>query len=55
MTASKFYTKKIIKKIFEVWTMPGMGQYLTILLSDSIMAKCIFNHDGITGVIKDLE
>jgi hypothetical protein len=25
------------------------------MLSDSIMAKCIFNHDEITGVIKDLE
>jgi hypothetical protein len=25
------------------------------MLSESIMAKCIFDHDEITGVIKDLE
>jgi hypothetical protein len=30
MIAIKFYTEKLINKIFDVWTMSGIGQYLTI-------------------------
>jgi hypothetical protein len=30
MIAIKFYKWKIINKIFEVWTLSGIGQYLTI-------------------------
>ena len=30
MIAIKFYTEKLINKIFDVWTMSGIGQYLTM-------------------------